>query len=496
MHTSKSRFVGLIGPLAGAALLALPACAVETSAPPPPNEHKGAVESALGSLAAASCGARFVDVLGDDQRAGLPNDCTDSASACRTIQRGIDAACVGDTLHVAAGDYVENVVVSKGVTIEGAGHRTIVHPAVSNPDPCVADSLCGGAASSIFLVQASNVTFRRLTLDGDNPALTSGIVRGGADVDARNGIITNHALGRFDDLHVRHVTVRNVFLRGLYASSGGSFRFEDDVVKNVQGDAHAVAVFDFGGAGLVARTEVEDANDAISANHSAGVVFADNVVRRSGSGLHTDNAGDSAGASADRIEGNVVHDCTAGGYGVFVFVPYASVVVRGNVVRGCDVGLGAFGGVGIAGVAARFEDNEVVGHGTDTSVGVWVTTDQIGFGSGNVAARFDGNDVSYFGVGFLVQQQTGFFADAALTCNRVRRNGVGVRTASAAGRLDDNAITANGTGVDATPLTSGTLDARDNYWGCAGGPPGAQCDTALGPVDTSGADRAAPRCTR
>ena len=37
--------------------------------------------------------------------------------------------------------------------------------------------------------------------------------------------------------------------------------------------------------------------------------------------MHTDNAGDGGGI-ADVISGNTVSACTAGGYGVWTFVPY------------------------------------------------------------------------------------------------------------------------------------------------------------------------------
>lgn len=103
------------------------------------------------------------------------------------IQDAINAAAAGDTVQIAAGQYVENLVVSKSLTLRGSGPGTVIYPAVSRP-VCGDGSLCPGA-SNIVLVQASNVTVRDLRLEGDNPALTSGVVVGGADIDARNGIL-------------------------------------------------------------------------------------------------------------------------------------------------------------------------------------------------------------------------------------------------------------------------------------------------------------------
>ena len=103
------------------------------------------------------------------------------------IQEGINLVS-GSTVNLAAGTYAENVLINKSLELSGAGvGSTIIVPAVSNPNPCTGSSLCGGAASNVFLVQASDVLIHDLTIDGDNPALTSGIVRDGADLDARMG---------------------------------------------------------------------------------------------------------------------------------------------------------------------------------------------------------------------------------------------------------------------------------------------------------------------
>ncbi len=263
------------------------------------------------------------------------------ASGCTstTIQGGIDAASTGDTVAVSAGTYAENVVVDRPVTLQGAGQgATIVRPASSNP-VCAGGSLCGGAASSIVLVQASNVSISDLTLDGDNPALTSGVVTGGADLDARNGIITNHRAGVYENLAVTNVTVENVYLRGIYASSGGSFAFDHDSVANVQGEYASIAIFNLGGSGVVSNSSVSAANDAISSNWSTGTRYVGNRVTGSASGIHTDNNG-GFGGTGDVIEGNTVSSCTADGYGIWVFVPRSAPVIRSNRVNGCSVGLG------------------------------------------------------------------------------------------------------------------------------------------------------------
>jgi hypothetical protein len=418
-----------------------------------------------------------------------------------SIQKAINAAAPGDIILIGKGTYTENLVVPKPLTLLGVGnqgeHRDergddhrgsrdgeedggapVIRPAVSNPNPCAVSSLCDGQASNIILVQANNVTIRGLTLDGNNPHLTSGIVRGGSDLDARNGIITNHSVGTFDNLHVDHVTVKNVYLRGIYASSGGTFDFHEDTVQNVQGDDDSICLFNFGGAGVMARNRASDCVDALSSNWSRGVQFLDNEISRSGSGVHTDNAG-GTGGTADLIEDNTVRECQKDGYGIWVFIPYIDPTVKDNDVRGCAVGLAVFGQG--APTTTVFTGNEVNGEGAASgksggrsdSIGVLVSTDNLGYGASNVSARFSDNVIEHFNTGVYVEQNCEMFSSA-------HPDDCQDRDGRATATLYNNAIEGNRTGANGRPGT--LVDARSNWWGCRRGPNQPGCDTAIGTV--------------
>jgi hypothetical protein len=364
-------------------------------------------------------------------------------------------AAAGDTVLVGAGTYTENVLVNKSVEIAGAGAgSTLVIPAVSNANPCEGSSLCGGTASNVFLVQANDVSIHDLTVDGDNTALTSSIVRGGADLDARNGII-KYTPGTFNNLEVYNVTVQNIYLRGIY-STGGTFNFHDNTVTNVQGDYYSIGMFAWYGPGIMKDNTVSYANDAISANHSRGIQFLNNTVTHSGSGVHTDNAGD-GGGTADLIDGNVVSDCTPGGYGVWVFVPYIAPTVNNNTVTNCSVGLSAWGQG--AAVTTAFTNNTVNGPaGEAGSVGVYLTTDLISWGYTDLSVSFSGN--------FISGNETGIY----LTADAQSWNPVPYEAKTITSTFSKNSISGNTKGLDKG--TAGTYNATAtlNWWGSATGP--------------------------
>jgi nitrous oxidase accessory protein NosD len=377
------------------------------------------------------------------------------------IQAAINAASPHATITIENGTYIENLVVDRPVTLKGSGSGTVIEPAVSNP-VCSPGSLCGGAASNIVLVQADSVTITKLKLEGDNPGLTSGVVVGGADIDARNGIITNHSLGTYNGLTVSRVQVSDVYLRGIYASSGGTFYFHHDAVNNVQGEAASIAMFAFEGTGRMEANTVSNANDAISANWSEGTQFIGNKVTKSASGVHTDNNGGSGG-NPDLIWANTISECKPDGYGIFVFVPYVSATVEANKVKGCYVGLAVFGSA-VSGQGPTFVGNVVNGLGATTTdpagtYGAYLTTDELVFGSGDLTATLTGNKLLRSGTGLFVTQSSGGQATVGASNNTIHYNGTG----------------ANGD-------TGTTVNAQNNWWGCVKGPNLGGCDTAVGTV--------------
>ncbi|MCC6963892.1 MAG: T9SS type A sorting domain-containing protein [candidate division Zixibacteria bacterium] len=335
------------------------------------------------------------------------------------IQQGVDGSVAGGVVNVLAGGYVENIVVGNSVHVSGAGQAVVtVYPALSAPNPVGGGSMPPGA-SHMMLIAANDVELSGMTLDGDNPALTSGIVVGGADLDARNGIITDHPSGVYNGLLIHDCTVKNIYLRGIYASSGGTFNFHHNTVDNVNAEYASIGMFNYGGAGTFAYNTVSNCNDAISSNHSRGCQFLNNIVTGCGSGVHTDNAGDGGGV-ADLIDGNQISNSALYGYGIFTFVPYILPVVQNNTITNVDVGLTAAGSY--AAVTPQFLNNTVDGQNKTNSTGVYITTEIWGYTSGNVTVLMQNNSITNNTDAFYVVAEAGFTNALTVFDNEIRNN--------------------------------------------------------------------------
>ena len=163
---------------------------------------------------------------------------------------------------------------------------------------------------------------------------------------------------------------------------------------------------------------------------------------------------------ADQIYLNNISAGTAGSYGIFVFAPYTTVSVHDNTVATVAVGLAAFGGFG--GTAA-FSNNTVSVNSNGT--GAFVTTDQLGFGSGNVSATFNGDKFTGnagTGTGIEVDQQAGFTSTAGLTGVKIQTFSTGVDVTGGSASVQQSTITGNSVGIKAE--TGGKLtSASQNF---------------------------------
>ena len=145
---------------------------------------------ALSALVTVAPSVAYVDDSWAGTTAGVDPDGGGPAiafgyDAFATIREGIDAVN-GSTVNVAAGTYVEDPVIDKAVTLLGpnAGINPNTGTGGGSGDPSRSLEPDPAVCEVWSTSRSSNVTIKGFTFDGDNPALTSGIIIDGADVDA------------------------------------------------------------------------------------------------------------------------------------------------------------------------------------------------------------------------------------------------------------------------------------------------------------------------
>ncbi len=290
------------------------------------------------------------------------------------IQEGINLVS-GSTVKALAGIYNENIVINKSLSLLGVGQSLVtVYPAFSDigqPNPQDPPSFRG---SQMCVVQASNVTIDGFTFDGDSPTLTPL-----ETLDARNGIITNYYTGDWSNLKVQNCTVKNIYLRGIYASAQTpnnltGVDFNHNTVSNVKGwSMQSAGIMLWGSSGNVKHNDVSDASLGIFYHWYSDGNIDSNTVTSSEVCLGT-NSND----AVTSISYNTVTNSAQGIQTVYILAP---VNVAFNNVTACTSGVVLYGG---GSAQNNVWDNNIVGLGYYSTYGFWGSTDPYGALSANL----------------------------------------------------------------------------------------------------------------
>ncbi len=163
---------------------------------------------------------------GDDANPGTADT---PEAAKQTVQAAVDAVSPGGTVHVGAGTYVEQVEISKALTLDGAGEgsTTIQSPA----------SLPAGFTTShankpvVYVHDATGVAISHLTVDGDGQGNANYAFEGIAYHDA-GGSVANTTI-----VHVRETPLNgNQHGVALYAYNDDAVARTLDVTDNTISD--------------------------------------------------------------------------------------------------------------------------------------------------------------------------------------------------------------------------------------------------------------------
>jgi parallel beta-helix repeat protein len=223
-----------------------------------------------GSAVLGATGAtRFVSPGGSDT-----GDCTEAA--CATIQYAVNASSPGDTVQVDVGTYVEDVMVDKAITLQGAGLQASIVSGTIGGNPATVRVAAMGVVIDGFTI----------TREGNNPAdwndpgpNTAGIAVFGqtSRAEIRNCLVLGNRVGiEIDDSNGNfiHNNIINVNRTGVV------FRNQTDqsiLVENFISSNWAIGVLfadGSAGTGTPAQTAASSifSNNYIAHNWSAQIV--------------------------------------------------------------------------------------------------------------------------------------------------------------------------------------------------------------------------------
>ncbi len=365
-------------------------------------------------IAQACPTTRYVAVGGDD----MLNDCRDSGAPCATIQHAIDVACPsGDTISLSSGSFAEGpqIVVDKDVSVVGAGKTaTVVHATGSTGN--------NGDPRGWFLVD-SGITFNLsdLTLDGTGFNIWQAIRHKGQ--------------GAIDNVLFNEIKYPTYNGTALAAFGTGPV----DVSNCMFTEIGRVGVNYFG-------------------PDVTGSTFSDNMYTGKGDGDHLDYMLDIGNGAQVTVSGNTVTDnrgqassdgsTSAGVLVTTYFGPGSGATVEGNIMESNTTGI-------------------AIGYDTaDTSV-VTATCNRIRDNRQPGTCDIGGSGLCLSGA-----------IDDACSADSDCDVGAGIFVVGAdAGAnpitVHENSFAGNLSGMSASSLQAGVVDAEDNWWGAADGPGGS-----------------------
>jgi hypothetical protein len=432
-----------------------------------------------------SISAHAATLVVDDNATECP------AAGFSTIQAAINAAAPADTIQVCAGTYAEQLNINKPLTVLGpnTGIDPNVGPRVAEAViiPTTSDPLNPGFAGPIVVTfGVSGITFRGFTVDGDNPALTSGVLFNGADVDAEFGIYGTETAN--PDVVIINNIVKNIGEISIFITSNsqGGAKNANSQISNNKVD-----------------NNLGNYGEGIRISDDAWVSVMNNYVSRLRLGIVIENySGNTTTHPASVISGNNISAFRIGIWHNlhYVYTAPGFTISQNTVTAYVQTPLPpqvttpvSYQGIRVESIQQNvFVDvNDNILNGNRTAlVGAGYTRDE-GLNVTNASTTspniaFRRNNVSDFIRGVFHQTP----AVPLFESNAITGSTFGIVNDAAATNglvAHFNRITGNGTGMQNN--AAATINAENNWWGCNYGPgaTGAGCSSAAnsasGPID-------------
>jgi hypothetical protein len=198
----------------------------------------------------AAGAAAFANTLPAPWAAPQPDKSIVTVLPTGSIQAAIDAADPGDTIQVAAGVYVEQPLITKNLTLAGAGSTTIIKA----PATLVSRFTTSAAQFPVLTVMNANATVRDLVIDGDGRGSSANKFSGIGYYNAGGAIVNTEIKGVRDatfsgvqhgvalyaylaDGSTRNLAIRNNYIHdfqknAMAVNSGGSSVLTVQIVGN------------------------------------------------------------------------------------------------------------------------------------------------------------------------------------------------------------------------------------------------------------------------
>lgn len=240
-----------------------------------------------GSSSILACGGnRYVAPTGSDDL----NDCMNQATPCLTISHAVAESCAGEIVFVAEGDYNEDVVIDKAITVDAQGSG-------------VNTTLQGTGAGDVVTILSSNAVWDGVEITG----------------------ATSHAclrVGSETAVELRGITVRNAAFFGcaiglLFENTGSNLTGAWNRVLAIDARDNVTSGTDTSGVGILLRGgngKLEIKSSFVRNNQGIGMlVEAPTGGRTNDTLVITGNRFINNGfsASAPRRAGMEIYDATA-----------------------------------------------------------------------------------------------------------------------------------------------------------------------------------------
>ncbi|MBN1921819.1 MAG: hypothetical protein JW892_11275 [Anaerolineae bacterium] len=291
MYKSHHPMLSLVGAIAlSISLLILVLAALDTHSPPPVQ-------------AAPRATTWYVDGAGDDG-----NDCQTPGTACKTVNAALGKASDGDTVLIASGVYTENLVISKDLSIIGAGMETTILDGnragrtVSNQGQTSLQNLTvrNGLETSIYgggIHNTGDLTLENTLIISNSSSTGAGVHNRGVLRLKNSAVLSNTATGSGGGIHNHSssvMTITNSLIARNTANSGaglendrGIMVIEATTIQENYSRSTAGGIFVYGGQTTITATTI---HHNTTDGSGGGIVNAAGIFTITNSTISQNNA--------------------------------------------------------------------------------------------------------------------------------------------------------------------------------------------------------------